>query len=80
LRAEESVSELAKLGSRVHLFDAKAGSLESKLADAHTVLRERLFVFDRSFWALGLYLENFLVSGGRDRIMQEIDPRLPDRG
>jgi hypothetical protein len=29
--SEESVSELAKLGSRVHLFDVKSKSLERKL-------------------------------------------------
>jgi hypothetical protein len=31
-------------------------------------------VFDRSFHALGLYLERFLVTRGCDRIMELIDP------
>jgi hypothetical protein len=34
------------------MFDAKSRLLEGKLAEAHADLRERLFVFDRSFHAL----------------------------
>ena len=49
---EDSITELSKLGARVHMFDAKSRLLEGKLAEAHADLRERLFVFDRSFHAL----------------------------
>jgi len=36
------------------MFDAKSRLLDKKLAEAHSALRNRLFVFGHSFHALGL--------------------------
>jgi hypothetical protein len=73
---EESVEELAKLGARGEVFEAKLSAQAVKLGRAEAELKQRLETFGNSFRNLHAALQKFLFDSTLDRILAQVHPTL----
>jgi hypothetical protein len=73
---EASVEELAKVGSRVEMFDAKIANLAVRLSGAEAKLKAALATFSVSFHSLFMTLRTYLINAAAEQIRLMLHPSV----